>query len=207
MRNFVKTILLISTAFMLFGCGSSNFGSGKDVTTLPRPTDPVTPFAPDTDPVFTTQHCGDINANQHQFYSFMKNVRSEEALAELAESQGICHRSARAQTDNCNFWNQQPLGITFAFFRGFPQTASIALDFTGNGFPNNGGPGFEVRQANQIGGQIDCSQPDLTINSFTSHGWLQIIADREFGNKNAADIRAQIIFNGQNLGTTFFRRQ
>lgn len=208
MRNFLKITLLIGSATLLFGCGGSKFGSDKDVTTAPQVPDAVTPFSPTTEPTFTTQHCGDISGQQHQFYGVIKNPRNREQFAAFLETQGICRRGINSETENCNFWNQQTIGVTIAFFRGFPQQASIQIDATGNGFPNNGAlPGFSVRSA-QLGGQINCAEEDLSINAWTpNNGLLQIVAPNRFGNKNAPDMRMSLYFNGAILGTQFLRRQ
>lgn len=208
MKNTFKTLLVLTSFFALLGCGGSKFSEGQDPVTTTRPSDPVQSFVePTTDNRnVITQHCSDISTQQTQFYSFVKSVNNKDQYAQLLNSQGLCQfTNGRLREEDCNFWTRT-MGVTLAFFQGFPQTATIAIDATGDGFPQNGGQGFPVRQA-QIGGQIDCSQQDLTINAATANGWLQIVADRNFGNKITTDIRARIYFNSQLLGTAFLRRQ
>jgi len=225
MKKFIQTTLVMTLAFLMFGCGNSKFSDGQDVTTLPSPSDPVDPFNEneDTDINYSTQHCGDIAGDQHQFYSYMKSVNDRSQYAQLLESQGVCKTAngwtkatsgsstwwqyeQNLGTSSCDYWNKTPMGITLAFFKGYPQTVTIAIDATGDGWAMAGGQGFPVRQI-QIGGQIDCTKEDLSINAYTGNGWLQIVAPKEYGNKYSADLRATIYFNGAKLGTTFLRRQ
>ena len=226
MRNkSIQTILAMTLAVFLFGCGDSKFSEGQDITTLPSPSDPVDPYSqPNTGEInYSTQHCGDITGTQHQFYSYMKSVSNTDEYAQLLDSQGVCKTfngwtqttsgssswwqyEQNLGTSSCDYWNKTPMGITLAFFKGYPQTVTIAIDATGDGWAMAGGQGFPVRQV-QIGGQIDCSQENLSINAYTNNGWLQIVAPKEYGNKYSADLRATIYFNGKKLGTTFLRRQ
>jgi len=225
MKKTIQTILMTTVAVFLFGCGDSKFSADKDITTLPAPSDPVNPYSPTPtgqDP-FQVNHCQDISGQQHQFYSYMKSVNNRTEYSQLLESQGICKTfngwtqtttgssqwwqyEQNLGTSSCEYWNKTPMGITLAFFQGYPQTVTIAIDATGDGWAMAGGQGFPVRQI-QIGGQIDCTQENLAINAYTQNGWLQIVAPKEYGNKHSADMRATIYFNGKKLGTTFLRRQ
>lgn len=227
MKKTIQTILMMTATVFLFGCGGSKFTEGKDLTTpAPAPSDPVESY---TEPAqagtinYATQHCGDIVGQQHQFYSYIKSVNNRDEYSKLLEAQGLCksfngwtHTTSGSSswwqyeqnlgTSSCDYWNKTPMGITLAFFQGYPQTVTIAIDATGDGWAMAGGQGFPVRQI-QIGGQIDCTKEDLSINAYTKNGWLQIVAPKAYGNKYSADLRATVYFNGKKLGTTFLRRQ
>ena len=57
-----------------------------------------------------------------------------------------------------------------------------------------------------LSGQIDCSQEDLTIHSYTNNGWFSILVPKDRGNKNAQSMRAEVFFNGSSLGKYQLRR-
>jgi len=226
MGKVFKSLMGAALALSLLSCGESKFSEGQDFETTPVTIDPVESYSPDETgdtATYATQHCADIASQTHQFYSYMKSVNNRTEYAKLLESQGVCKTfngwtqttSGSSQwwqyeqnlgTSSCDYWNQTPMGITLAFFQGYPQTVTIAIDATGDGWAMNGGQGFPVRQV-QIGGQIDCTQENLAINAYTANGWLQIVAPKEYGNKYSTDMRATIYFNGENLGTTFLSRQ
>lgn len=217
-------LLLITGSFLITGCENSSFTSGKNVTTILEPTDPVTGFNPQNpnDPNYVSNHCSDVVNQKHQFYGYMKNVLNRGRFQQLIESQTNCKSyngwitytngnstfyqyEKHEGTANCNWWSQKPMGITIGFFKGYSNTATIAIDATGDGWAYSG-QGFPVKRM-ILGGQIDCSQPDLTISSRTSHGWLQITVEKEYGNKNAPSMRASINFNGVDLGKQQLIRQ
>ncbi len=218
MKHFIP-LLLISLSMFVTACNNSSYSSGKDVTTLPTTPDNVQPFSPPTDPQdpnYVSNHCTDIVGQEHMFYGYMKNVKNKNSYKDLIESQTDCksyngwieYTNGNATyyqyerydgTANCSWWNQKPMGITVDFFKGYANTATIAIDATGDGWAYSG-QGFPVRRM-VLGGHIDCSKEDLTIYSQTQRGWLTITVQKEYGNKHAPSMRANINFNGADLGT------
>lgn len=228
MKNLSLYIILTWTIVLLAGCpdSGSKYSSAnkKEITTVP-PADIVTKYEnPDNNQVvYNSQHCSSLNSNANYFYSFMKNVYDKSTYSQLLEHMGGCttfngwiktvngnnvfyQYQQNSGTTNCSWWSQQPMGIWLGFFQGYPQSVSIAIDATGNGWASGGGQGFPVRRF-ELNGTIDCSKEDLTIWAQTPYGtWLNIVVPKEYGNKNALDMRATIYFNGKQIGKTFLRR-
>lgn len=228
--KYLSLLLILSSALWLTACENSKYTRGQDTVTTTPLGDDVTPFSPGdpNNPTYLSNHCSDITGQEYEFYGYMKNVLNKGSYQSLIESQTNCSSyNGRVKyyfgqsnftyyqyekhlgTANCNWWSQQPMGITVKFFRSHPTTASIAIDATGNGWAAQGGQGFPVKRMvfdGQQGGQIDCSAEDLTIYSRTAYGDLVIQVEKEYGNKNAHSMRANVYFNGAKLGTQQLRR-
>ncbi len=221
------TLLFVTAGFMMTACNNSTYSSGKnEVTTLP-PDNLLTPYSePNTvDPNYSTEHCGDITGSEHMFYGFMKNKTNEQSFAQFLNSQINCSSyngwmryengnhvfyqyQNVAGTRSCDFWSKQPAGITVDFFKGYTNTATIAIDATGNGWAASGPENSQGYPVNRmvLNAQIDCSKDDLTIHSLTRNGWLSILVPKENGNKNSQTMRAEVFFNGSSLGKYQLRR-
>jgi len=221
------TTLLIFGSILLSGCSNSSYTSGQDQLEALQPTDPLTPYNQlgANDPNYVSNHCAELSGQEHQFYGYMKNKINEPAFESLLESQMNCKSyngwvkyengnnvyyqyQKYDGTKNCDWWSKQPAGITVGFFRGYRNTATIAIDATGDGWASSGpgnSQGFPVNRI-ILNGQIDCTQPDLTIYSATSNGWFSVRVLKENGNKNAQSMRAEVFFNGSSLGKYSLRR-
>ncbi len=222
MKYFIP-LLLISLSLFITACDNSSYSSGKDITTRPHSSDNVKPWRSGNlnnqgNPQYISNHCSNISNQKHTFYGYMKNVINRGSYKDLIESQTDCRsysgwvRYANANatyeqyqyerydgTANCTWWSQQPMGITVSFFKGYNKTATIAIDATANGWAYAGGQGFPVRRM-IFNGRIDCTQKDLTIDSYTPQGWLTITVEKEHGNKHTPSMRANISFNDVDLG-------
>ncbi len=220
MKHFIP-LLLVSISILVTACDKSSYSSRKDVTTLPPSADNVKPWNPngqnnEQNPNYVSYHCSDITRQEHMFYGYMKSVLNRGSYRDLIESQTNCrsyngwvtytngnatyHQYEKSyEAANCAWWSQKPMGITISFFKGYANTATIAIDATGDGWAYAGGQGFPVRRM-IFNGYIDCSQKDLTIDSYTPQGWLTITVKKEYGNKHAPSMRANVNFNGVDLG-------
>lgn len=195
---------------LLINCGGgSKFSSnsGKSVTTAPK--SPVTPKANgQTNPTYLGEHCKDISAAEHLFHSTTKiYIQAKQAYGLLLQAGGVCSYSYN-DSNKCDFWNQQGMGLWLSFHKGYPAQASIAIDATGNGWFNgdrNATP-YPVRRMILNNGVIDCSKTDLTINFQTQLGYVQLVAPKEYGNKHTTDLRASLFLSGQKIGTGFLSR-
>lgn len=215
--------LCFAFSFTLTGCGDSSYSKKGSTVTTVNPADPVTPYSPDDPrhPNYVSNHCSDIDGQENLFYGYMKNVLNKGSYQDLIESQTDCKsyngwvtyrngNSVYQQYEQysgvatCAWWNKQPMGISIGFFKGYKNTATIAIDATGDGWAYSG-QGFPVRRM-VFNGQIDCSQKDLTIHSQTSKGWLSLIVEKEYGNKNTPTLRVNVMFNGVSLGKQQLRR-
>lgn len=212
---------------MLSGCNNSSYTSGQDEVSTLSPSDPLTPYSEPTtnDPNYVSNHCSDISGTEHMFYGYMKNMTNKDKYESFLESQTSCksyngwikHENGNNVfyqyqqydgTKNCDWWSQQPAGITVDFFKGYRNTATIAIDATGNGWASSGpanSQGFPVNRL-VLNGQIDCTQKDLTIHSLTNNGWFSILVLKENGSKHAQSMRAEVFFNGSSLGKYQLRR-
>lgn len=221
--KYLAPLLLIALSFAVTGCSNSSYTSGQDEVSTLSPSDPVTPYSDDdsTDPNYVSNHCSDISGQENLYYGYMKNVLNTDKYQDLIESQTDCksyngwvtyqngnsvyHQyESYSGSSTCAWWTKQPMGISVAFFKGYANTATIAIDATGDGASRTG-QSFPVRRM-VFSGQIDCSQENLTIHSYTSKGWLSIVVEKAYGNKSAPAMRANIYFNGSSLGKQQLRR-
>lgn len=210
--NFKQTIILALFVLAFSGCGGSEYTSGQDQGLERSFNDPVTPFDDGGTPLdesFQSNHCKDINVRERVFHGDLKGVFDRRAYEALLESKGICTtRPAGYQnygnyrryedyggTRQCSWWSKHGMKVYINFVKGYPRSAVITIDATGDGWPLNGDQGFPTARMQFSNAVIDCRDKNLTLYAQTGRGYLKIQTPKDSGNKYQGHFRGSVSFN------------